>query len=91
MRRSIQHVCVRFPKCKTLADILYEANATGRYWIGASDLEEVGHFKWFYSGKTIPRIHWDDKGKPDNKEEALKLDQVRMIYKLVRIFFRNLT
>lgn len=58
-----------------LADILYEANATGRYWIGASDLEEVGHFKWFYSGKTIPRIHWDDKGKPTNEEEAVKLDQ----------------
>ena len=59
-----------------LADVLYEANATGRYWIGASDLEEVGHFKWFYSGKTIPRVHWDDKGKPTNEEEAVNLDQV---------------
>lgn len=57
-----------------LADILIEANTTGRFWIGASDLEEVGHFKWFYSGKTIPQIHWDNKGKPKDEEEAIKLD-----------------
>ena len=59
-----------------LADILIEANTTGRFWIGASDLEEVGHFKWFYSGKTIPQIHWDNKGKPKDEEEAIKLDMV---------------
>ena len=65
-----------------LADILIEANATGRFWIGASDLEEVGHFKWFYSGKTIPQIHWDNKGKPKDEEEAIKLDMV-CTYKVI--------
>ena len=57
--------------------VLKEANATGRFWIGASDLENVGHFKWFYSGQTIPEVHWMRNGKPDDSEEAKKLDQVR--------------
>ncbi len=56
--------------------MLKEANATGRYWIGASDLEEFGHFKWFYSGRTIPQVYWDDAGKPQDDEKAKQLDQV---------------
>lgn len=59
-----------------LINVLKEANATGRYWIGASDLEEFGHFKWFYSGNSISSFFWDDKGKPSNQEEAKELDQV---------------
>ena len=59
-----------------LNSILTKANATGRFWIGASDLEEIGHFKWFYTGKTIHEAHWDLNSKPQNDEEAKKLDQV---------------
>ena len=79
---SIQLLWLKFYSLGTrasnnaLADILIEANTTGRFWIGASDLEEVGHFKWFYSGKTIPQIHWDNKGKPKDEDEAIKLDMV---------------
>jgi secreted trypsin-like serine protease len=58
-----------------LVNMLKEANATGRYWIGASDLEEFGHFKWFYSGRTIPQVYWDDAGKPQDDEKAKQLDQ----------------
>ena len=61
---------------RALIRILDSANSTGRFWIGASDLEEFGHFKWFYSGKSIAEIYWDNKGKPKNEEEAKALDQV---------------
>ena len=56
--------------------VLKEANATGRFWIGASDLEKVGHFKWFYNGNTISAAQWAQQGKPTDSEEALELDQV---------------
>lgn len=70
-----------------LIDVLKEANATGKYWIGASDLEEFGHFKWFYSGNSISSFYWDDKGKPSNEQEAKELDQVIEHTKLLMIFY----
>ena len=60
----------------SLLSKLKEYNATGRFWIGASDLEDFGIFKWFYSGKVIASTNWDDKGKPKNETVAKSLDQV---------------
>lgn len=60
---------------EVLMSVLKEANATGRFWIGASDLEKVGHFKWFYNGNTISAAQWAQQGKPTDSEEALELDQ----------------
>ena len=62
---------------RALSKVLQDANATGKYWIGASDLEELGKFRWFYSGKSIPTRFWSDNGKPKDEEEARSLDMVR--------------
>jgi len=59
---------------RALSKVLQDANATGKYWIGASDLEELGKFRWFYSGKSIPTRFWSDNGKPKDEEEARSLD-----------------
>ena len=60
-----------------LLSIIKENNDSGPFWIGASDLNsEVGHFKWFYSGKTISETNWALKGRPTNIEESRELDQV---------------
>jgi len=59
-----------------LLSIIKENNDSGPFWIGASDLNsEVGHFKWFYSGKTISETNWALKGRPTNIEESRELDQ----------------
>ena len=58
----------------SLLSILKDANATGRFWIGASDLEEFGVFQWFYSGKVINPSNWDQK-QSKNETVAKALDQ----------------
>lgn len=55
--------------------MLKASNATGRFWIGASDLEEFGIFKWFYSGQVINPINWGPQKQSPNETVAKALDQ----------------
>lgn len=36
-----------------LVRALGRVNATGRYWVGASDFEEEGRFRWFHNGTDL--------------------------------------
>jgi len=33
--------------------VLAGVNASGQYWVGASDFEEEGHFRWFHDGGEL--------------------------------------
>ena len=38
---------------ESVLNLLRANNASGRFWIGASDFEDRGKFKWYYSGKQV--------------------------------------
>ena len=65
---------------ESLLSILRAANKTGRFWVGASDFEERGKFKWYYSGKPVSESNWFENGgrpKPtatkDDDESCLQV------------------
>jgi hypothetical protein len=36
--------------------------------VGASDFEERGKFKWYYSGKPVSEVNWlEDGGRPKSR------------------------
>ncbi len=36
--------------------------------MGASDFEERGKFKWYYSGKPVSEVNWlEDGGRPKSR------------------------
>ena len=66
---------------ESLLSILRSANKTGRFWVGASDFEERGKFKWYYSGKPVSESNWFENGgrpkAPATKEDDDRCLQVR--------------
>ena len=52
-----------------LADVLKTSNATGRYWVGASDFEEVGKFRWFHAGQEFHDFNWQMTEEPEESQE----------------------
>ena len=63
-----------------MLSVLRAANKTGRFWVGASDFEERGKFKWYYSGKQVSESNWLENGgrpKPvpskDDDESCLQV------------------
>ena len=76
---------------ESLLSILRAANKTGRFWVGASDFEERGKFKWYYSGKPVSESNWFENGgrpKPtatkDDDESCL---QVIFIFSSHKFFY----
>ena len=52
--------------------------ATNRtFWLGASDLESEGIFRWFYDGAELSRDMWSpgEPGRSDTEENCVQLDQ----------------
>ena len=52
--------------------------ATNRtFWLGASDLESEGIFRWFYDGSELSRDMWSpgEPGRSDTEENCVQLDQ----------------
>ena len=50
---------------------------TSGFWIGASDLESEGVFRWFYSGDQVTREMWS-QGEPGHstaEENCVQLQQ----------------
>ena len=47
------------------------------FWVGASDLEEEGTFRWFYSGAELTRDLWSagEPGRGEAEENCVQLDQ----------------
>lgn len=63
---------------ESFLSLLRSANKTGRFWVGASDFEERGKFKWYYSGKSVSESNWfENGGRP--KAPATKEDDDRCL------------
>ena len=47
------------------------------FWVGASDLESEGTFRWFYDGEELTRDLWSpgEPGRSDTEENCVQLDQ----------------
>ena len=47
------------------------------FWVGASDLEDEGTFRWFYSGAELTRDLWSqgEPGRGAAEENCVQLDQ----------------
>lgn len=47
------------------------------FWLGASDLESEGIFRWFYDGSELSRDMWSpgEPGHSDTEENCVHLDQ----------------
>ena len=54
---------------RKLVTALKLANSTGRYWVGASDLEEIGKFRWFHADKELKESNWHSGGKPEKGKD----------------------
>lgn len=59
-----------------LAKALKLTNSTGRYWVGASDFEEVGKFRWFHATKQIPDFNWEMAGEDPEEEPEQRCIQI---------------
>ncbi len=57
-----------------LVRVLKKANSTGRYWMGASDFEEGGKFRWFHNGTELDTANLD--GMPDQDDKDQRCIQV---------------
>ena len=60
---------------RRLVRVLRGANATGRYWVGASDFEEGGKFRWFHNGTELDTSNLE--GMPDQDDKDQRCIQVR--------------
>lgn len=52
-----------------LVSVLRESNSTGRYWVGASDFEEEGVFRWFHAAENVDAANWLDGGMPEGGKD----------------------
>jgi len=74
---------------ESFLSLLRSANKTGRFWVGASDFEERGKFKWYYSGKSVSESNWfENGGRP--KAPATKEDDDRCLQVCISIWLQNL-
>eukprot|EP00095_Tigriopus_kingsejongensis_P011670 maker-scaffold59_size442576-snap-gene-2.11 protein:Tk11670 transcript:maker-scaffold59_size442576-snap-gene-2.11-mRNA-1 annotation:"hypothetical protein KGM_20486" len=52
-----------------LVSVLKRSNSTGRYWVGASDFEEVGKFRWYHNGSELTTNNWLEGGMPEDDKD----------------------
>lgn len=54
-----------------LSKALKNVNATGKYWVGASDFEEEGKFRWYHNGSRLDRTAGEIDGIADLEQDQL--------------------
>ena len=55
------------PKLRELQLHLMNKHSNQSFWVGASDLDEEGTFRWFYSGDQVKDDLWSAKPKKENR------------------------
>lgn len=53
----------------SLVEVLKKSNSSGRYWVGASDFEEEGEFRWFHNGSDVSSRNWIQGEIPDKEKD----------------------
>ena len=67
-------------KLMRLQSFLLSRAPNTTFWLGASDLESEGVFRWFYDGEELSRDMWSpgEPGTSDTEENCVQLDQNRV-------------
>ena len=52
------------------------------FWVGSSDLETEGVFRWFYSGEKLSQDLWST-GQPDNSNGTVGYYTALKLYKAI--------
>ena len=55
------------PKLRDLQLHLMNKHLNQSFWVGASDLDEEGTFRWFYSGNQVNDDLWSEKPEKENR------------------------
>ena len=64
-------------KLTRLQRFLLSRTTNTTFWLGASDLESEGVFRWFYDGEELSRDMWSpgEPGTSSTEENCVQLDQ----------------
>ena len=67
-------------KLTRLQSFLLSRAPNTTFWLGASDLESEGVFRWFYDGQELSRDMWSpgEPGTSDTEENCVQLDHNRV-------------
>lgn len=68
-----------------LAKVLQQTNITGKYWVGASDLEDQGHFRWFHNGTRLNSKDLKISANVSNEQLCVQIGSGERKCKFVKI------